>query len=257
MHECEYVFIATGMADMAQELYKQLEPHIQRAKAAGQTICFGGHSLGGALATLVCCLAMLQLRLAPGLVQCVTFGSPPVLAHSDGKDGNAILQVRCKGCPDSWRLYPAAPGGMLVLHCIDALAGSAVILHHFVESTSLKRCRYTVCQFVCGDALVVLNVNTPCRLSLQMLGLPSAGMRSFVLDSDPIPRAMLSIDPTFSFFKQWPAVKGLLQLRQWFVRQTSAPVVNPARFLYVNVGQVYLIKWTVDQGHKVSIAWVN
>ncbi|DBA99807.1 TPA: hypothetical protein ACH3X3_012346 [Trebouxia sp. C0006] len=166
-----------GMADMAQELYKQLECHIQQAKTAGQTICFGGHSLGGALATLVCCHALLQLRLDPQQVQCVTFGSPPVLAHRDGKDGNAIL---------------------------------------------------------------------------QMLGLPSAGLRSYVLDSDPIPRAMLSIDPTFSFFKEWPAVKGLLQMRQWFMGQTSAPLVNPARFLYDNVGEVFLIKWTVGQGHKVQ-----
>lgn len=84
-----------------------------------------------------------------------------------------------------------------------------------------------------------------------MLGLPSASLRSFVLDSDPIPRAMLSIDPTFSFFTQWPAVKGILQMRQWFMGQTAAPVVNPARFLYNNVGEVYLIKWTVSQGHKV------
>ena len=90
---------------------------------------------------------------------------------------------------------------------------------------------------------------------LQMLGLPSSSLRSFVLDSDPIPRAMLSIDPTFSFFKQWPAVKGILQVRNWFMGQASAaPVVNPARFLYDNVGDVYLIKWTVGQGHKVSNA---
>jgi len=88
----------TGMADMAQELYKQLECHIQQAKTAGQTICFGGHSLGGALATLVCCHALLQLRLDPQQVQCVTFGSPPVLAHRDGKDGNAILQVCLAVC---------------------------------------------------------------------------------------------------------------------------------------------------------------
>lgn len=86
---------------------------------------------------------------------------------------------------------------------------------------------------------------------LQMLGLPSAGLRSFVLDSDPIPRAMLSIDPTFSFVKEWPAVKGFLQMRQWIMGQTAAPPVNPARFLYDNVGEVYLIKWTVGQGHKV------
>ncbi|DBB06614.1 TPA: hypothetical protein ACH3X1_012136 [Trebouxia sp. C0004] len=87
-----------GMADMAQELYKQLECHIRQAKTAGQTICFGGHSLGGALATLICCHALLQLRLNPQQVQCVTFGSPPVLAHRDGKDGNAILQVCLAVC---------------------------------------------------------------------------------------------------------------------------------------------------------------
>lgn len=81
------------MAEMAQELFRQLKPHIQKAKSAGQVICFGGHSLGGALATLVCSLSLLQLRIPPHQLQCVTFGSPPVLAHKDGKDGNAILQV--------------------------------------------------------------------------------------------------------------------------------------------------------------------
>ena len=85
--------IAAGMAEMASELYKQLEPHIKRARASGQTICFGGHSLGGALATLVCCLAHLHLKLPASQVQCATFGSPPVLAHTHGKSGDAILQV--------------------------------------------------------------------------------------------------------------------------------------------------------------------
>ena len=86
------------MADMAQELYKQLAPYIQKAKAAGQILCFGGHSLGGALATLVCCLALLEQQIPHHQVQCVTFGSPPVLAHRDGRDGNAILQVCHTAC---------------------------------------------------------------------------------------------------------------------------------------------------------------
>lgn len=85
--------VDAGMADMANELYKQLQPHIQRARDLGQIICFGGHSLGGALATLVCCLAVLHQRLPAPQVQCATFGSPPVLAHRDGKNGDAILQV--------------------------------------------------------------------------------------------------------------------------------------------------------------------
>ena len=86
--------VDVGMVEMANELYKQLQPHIRRAKDMGQTICFGGHSLGGALATLVCCLALLHQRLPQHQVECATFGSPPVLAHRDGKDGDAILQVR-------------------------------------------------------------------------------------------------------------------------------------------------------------------
>lgn len=79
---------------MANELYKQLQPCIHKARELGQIICFGGHSLGGALATLICCLAVLHQRLPAHQVQCATFGSPPVLAHRDGKNGEAILQVR-------------------------------------------------------------------------------------------------------------------------------------------------------------------
>ena len=85
--------VDAGMAEMANELYSQLQPHIHRARELGQIICFGGHSLGGALATLVCCLALLHQRLPAHQVQCATFGSPPVLAHTDGKNGEAILQV--------------------------------------------------------------------------------------------------------------------------------------------------------------------
>ena len=84
-----------GMSEMAQELFKTLAPQIQQAKDKGQSICFGGHSLGGALAMLLCSLAVLQLRVPAKQVMCTTFGSPPVLAHKDGKDGQAILQV-CK-----------------------------------------------------------------------------------------------------------------------------------------------------------------
>ena len=87
---------------------------------------------------------------------------------------------------------------------------------------------------------------------LQLLGLPAASLRSFVLDSDPIPRAMLSIDPTFAFVKQWPAVKNIMQVGRWFMGQQTPVPVSPAKFMYNNVGEVYLIKWTVGQGHKVS-----
>ena len=76
---------------MAQELYKTMLPQIQEARQAGASICFAGHSLGGALAALLCSLTMLQQPTQN--VTCTSFGSPPVLAHKDGKDGTAILEV--------------------------------------------------------------------------------------------------------------------------------------------------------------------
>jgi hypothetical protein len=36
---------------------------------------------------------------------------------------------------------------------------------------------------------------TPC---LQALGLPGHAVRSFVLENDPVPRALLTVDPTFN-----------------------------------------------------------
>lgn len=78
-------------------------------------------------------------------------------------------------------------------------------------------------------------------------------MRSFVLASDPIPRAMLSVDPTFAFFKQWPGVASILSLRDWFTGQASGNRANAAKFMYNNVGEVHLINWSVETGHKVSL----
>lgn len=86
-----------GMAEMAQDMYKTLLPQIEEARQNGQTIYFAGHSLGGALATLLCSMTMLQLQLPAQQIMCTTFGSPPVLAHKDGKGGNAILQVCTPG----------------------------------------------------------------------------------------------------------------------------------------------------------------
>ncbi len=48
---------------------------------------------------------------------------------------------------------------------------------------------------------------------LQALGLPASAVRSFVLDNDPVPRAMLSADPAFALLKQSAPVAWLLQAR--------------------------------------------
>lgn len=53
---------------------------------------------------------------------------------------------------------------------------------------------------------------------LQALGLPASAMRSFVLDNDPVPRAMLSADPAFALLKQSAPVAWLLQAREFLCR---------------------------------------
>lgn len=50
-------------------------------------------------------------------------------------------------------------------------------------------------------------------MGTQALGLPESAVRSFVLDNDPVPRAMLSADPTFALLKQSAPVSWLLQVR--------------------------------------------
>ena len=65
-------------------------------------------------------------------------------------------------------------------------------------------------------------------------------MRNYVLQDDPVPRAMLSADPAFSALKSSPAVAGLLRLREQWLGQGA---LTPNRFLYHPAGDVYLIRW--------------
>lgn len=91
-------------------------------------------------------------------------------------------------------------------------------------------------------------------LPLQVLGLPHSAFRSFCLGDDPVPRAMLSVDPSFSMVKQWRGVRELLQLRQWFLGEGVKAPFTPDTFLYDNLGEVHLIKWSLDGGHQVTSA---
>eukprot|EP00775_Hariotina_reticulata_P005491 gene5491-5726_t len=79
---------------------------------------------------------------------------------------------------------------------------------------------------------------------LQELGLPLEAVKDFVLENDPIPRALLSVDPTFELLKGWSPVQGLLHLREALAGRGSP--LSPNRFLFESVGQVHLIKWTQE-----------
>lgn len=49
-----------------------------------------GHSLGGALATLLCCFARLKLDQPPERLSCHTFGSPPALISPTSLDPQQV-----------------------------------------------------------------------------------------------------------------------------------------------------------------------
>jgi len=98
-------------------------------------------------------------------------------------------------------------------------------------------------QFKCAPCLFIT------ALVLQMLGLQKGSLQSFVLENDPVPRALLSVDPTFTAFKQSRLGSALLKLRHSFLGP-GVPL-TPERFLADNVGQVNLIRWTPETGHKV------
>ena len=84
------------------------------------------------------------------------------------------------------------------------------------------------------------------------MGLPAARVRSFVLDNDPVPRAMLSVDPTFALLKSAAPVAWLLEARARWLGDGAA--LTPERFLFENVGDVFLIRWSPESGQKVPPA---
>lgn len=73
-------------------------------------------------------------------------------------------------------------------------------------------------------------------LAAQLLNLPPGAVRSFVLDNDPVPRAMLSVDPTFAMLKQSAPMSWVLEARRAFLG--SGVSFTPEKFLYENVGDV-------------------
>lgn len=87
---------------------------------------------------------------------------------------------------------------------------------------------------------------------MQVLGLPEGSVRSFVLENDPVPRALLSVDPTYTALRNSQPGAALLRLRSWLLGP-GVPL-TPDRFLADNVGEVNLLRWTPDGGHRVGLA---
>ena len=79
--------------------------------------------------------------------------------------------------------------------------------------------------------------------------MPASSMRSFVMEGDVIPRAMLSSDPSFTLLKRWSVVRAGLQLRETLFG--AGVPLSSSRFFFDSVGHVYLITWDATTGPQV------
>lgn len=100
--------------------------------------------------------------------------------------------------------------------------------------------------YLFGSPPVLTHKDGSSRRVLALLGLQAAQVRAFVLQNDPVPRAMLAADPAFSIVKKWSVTRQLLELRGWFLGQGA--MFSTQRFLYDKIGHVYLITWAEDAG---------
>ncbi len=89
--------------------------------------------------------------------------------------------------------------------------------------------------------------------ALRVLGLASSALQHYVLDQDPVPRAMLSVDPTLSVLKH---VVGLSQpLFGGDAHRSVGSFLGgtPARFLMdLPLGEVYLLKLDQQRVHRLQ-----
>lgn len=83
--------------------------------------------------------------------------------------------------------------------------------------------------------------------ALEALGLAPDAMQHYVLDQDPVPRAMLSVDPTLSVLKQFVGLQSLVDAPRSFLGGT------PVRFLFdLPMGEVYLLKLDQQRVHRLD-----
>ena len=82
----------------------------------------------------------------------------------------------------------------------------------------------------------------------QAVGLETGSLNSYVLDNDPIPRALLSMDPTFDWLRRWGVVGRAVSAGSAWL---GLPAPSPSPALLHNAGSIYLVKWSADAGHQV------
>lgn len=131
-----------------------------------------------------------------------------------------------------------------------SMGGSLAVLLTAMSHLQLGMPGYRMTATTFGSPPVLsLNQGHDGAAILEALGMAPTSVRNYVLDNDPVPRALLSVDPTFAAIKGWTPFKSLLELRERFLG--PGVVLSPSRFLYHTVGPVYLIRWSQEEGHTV------
>ena len=78
---------------------------------------------------------------------------------------------------------------------------------------------------------------------------PVSAVTSFFAEGDPVPRWLLSSDPTFAAAARFPPLAAALAARSWLFGP-SAPLTT-GRFLFEPAGECYLLSWSPSGGHGV------
>lgn len=183
------------------------------------TLFAGGHSLGGAFALLMACMARLRFQVPPETISCYTFGAPPVMSVADKAVGKNVMQVPMTFQCMTLKATPCETS-------VKRAVGCALISVAFGRMPSRRK----------PPGVGRIGLKEFSGASAQVVDLPRGSVKSFVLDNDPIPRAMLSVDPTFALLKQSVPVSLLLEARKMLFG--SRATFTPERFLYENVGEV-------------------
>ena len=202
-----------GVAELAAECAR-LVRRLVRETPPMTPITLTGHSLGGALAT-----ATAVLLASEGEVGCSgPEGAPPAPSC------RRPVRVVTFGAPPSFA--PASGDGDL----------NAVLARLLGPG---RRSRAAA-----GDGRSASSAPSSASAA------PVSSVTSFFAEGDPVPRWLLSSDPTFAAAASFPPLAAALAARSWLLGP-SAPLTT-TRFLFEPAGECYLLSWSPSAGHRVG-----
>jgi hypothetical protein len=128
--------------------------------------------------------------------------------------------------------------------------GSPPVLAHARGGGSAAMMRALARMAEGGGNGVSANAATAAAATATTAATSAASVAQYVLEGDPVPRALLSADPTFaSLKKQGGIFSAALALNQRLFGEGSP--LTPTRFLFEPLGVVKLVRWSAAGGSEV------